>query len=81
MQRYSVETPVSQETPLQDGAHGSQVDIVTSTWKLPPGKYRLYGTYSSGGFESVRAEPPKDVKVWEGKLVLPPVELEVVKAN
>lgn len=59
-----------------DGAKGSHLDITTLIWKLPVGKYRICGEYSSDSFTEFK-EKPKNVMVWQGKIELPPVDVEI----
>jgi beta-lactamase regulating signal transducer with metallopeptidase domain len=58
----------------EDGAAGSHLDTTTNIWKLPPGKYKISGTYRSA--EEVRYEG--EATPWAGKLVIPPVDVEVI---
>ena len=67
-------TPVSIQS--KDGAAGSHLDITTTIWKLPAGRYRLTAEYASKGFRE-SPDKPKNVTVWQGKLVLPPVDVEI----
>ena len=62
----------------QDGAKGSHLDITTLIWKLPPGKYRISGEFSSGKAADFMGKPGK-AKIWEGKIELPPVDIEIVE--
>jgi len=58
-----------------DGAKGSHLDTTTRIWKLPPGKYRLAGTFSApheGRYEGKEATP------WNGTLELPSVQVEIL---
>ncbi len=65
-------------------AKGSHIDITTDTWRLNPGRYTINGEYMSdpyGKHEDKKREgnisrPP--FKVWEGKINLPPVSVEIV---
>ena len=68
--------PVSMQS--QDGAKGSHLDITTRIWKLSPGKYRITGQFSSGRAADFMGKPGK-AKIWEGKLQLPPLDIEVVE--
>jgi hypothetical protein len=68
--------PVSIQS--QDGAKGSHLDITTLIWKLSPGKYRITGEFSSGRAASFMGSPGK-AKIWDGKIQLPPVDIEVVE--
>lgn len=44
-------------------------------WKLPPGKYALRCTFTSHPEGAER--PPSGAKVWQGSIVVPPVEFTV----
>jgi hypothetical protein len=68
--------PVSIQT--QDGAKGSHLDITTLIWKLAPGKYRVCATFSSGSAADFRGSPGK-AAIWEGKIDIPPLDVEVVE--
>ncbi|MCX5674803.1 MAG: hypothetical protein NTX87_07330, partial [Planctomycetota bacterium] len=68
--------PVSIQS--QDGAKGSHLDITTLIWKLSPGKYRIAGEFSSGGAADFMGTPGK-ATIWDGKIDLPPVDIEVVE--
>jgi hypothetical protein len=68
--------PVSIQS--QDGAKGSHLDITTLIWKLSPGKYRICATFSSGSAADLMGSPGK-AAIWEGKIVIPPLDIEVVE--
>lgn len=68
--------PVSIQS--QDGAKGSHLDITTLIWKLSPGKYRISGTFSCGRAADFMGSPGK-AEVWEGKIDLPPIDIEVAE--
>lgn len=68
--------PVSIQS--QDGAKGSHLDSTTLIWKLSPGKYRISGTFASGRAADFMGKPGK-TKTWEGKIELPPIDIEVVE--
>ena len=68
--------PVSMQS--QDGAKGSHLDITTRIWKLSPGKYRITGQFSSGRAADFMGKPGK-AKIWEGRIQLPPLDIEVVR--
>jgi hypothetical protein len=58
-----------------DGARGSHLDTTTRIWKLPPGKYRLGGTFSAPRKDR---HEEKKATFWNGTLELPPVEVEIL---
>ena len=62
----------------QDGAKGSHLDITTLIWRLSPGTYRITGEYSSDRAADFMGKPGK-AKIWEGKIRLPPVDIEVLE--
>jgi hypothetical protein len=62
----------------QDGAKGSHLDITTLIWKLSPGTYRISGEFSSGRAEDFMGGPGK-ATIWEGKIDLPPVDIEITE--
>ncbi len=66
--------PVSIQS--QDGAKGSHLDIITLIWKLSPGKYRISGSFASGRAAEFMGEPGK-AKIWEGKIELASLDIEV----
>ena len=68
--------PVSIQS--QDGAKGSHLDITTLIWKLSPGKYRVSGVFSSGKAADFMGKPGK-AKIWEGKIELPSIDIEIVE--
>ena len=68
--------PVSIQS--QDGAKGSHLDITTLIWKLSPGKYRITGEFSSGRAADFMGNPGK-AEIWEGKIELPPLDVEVIE--
>ena len=68
--------PVSIQS--QDGAKGSHLDITTLIWKLPPGKYQISGSFTAGKPGDFMGKPGK-AKVWEGKIELPPIDIEIVE--
>jgi hypothetical protein len=70
--------PVS--TQSRDRARGSHLDITTLIWKLSPGKYRICGEYSSGRAADFMGKPGK-ATIWQGKLKLPAVDIEVVEPD
>lgn len=61
-----------------DGAKGANLDITTAIWKLPSGKYRICGTFSSGKAADFMGSPGK-ASIWEGKIELPPLDVEVIE--
>lgn len=69
--------PVTIRSP--DRAKGSHIDITTSIWKLPPGKYRVSGEYSSERPLEFPDLIPKSGKapIWMGKVNLPALDLEI----
>jgi len=69
--------PVTIRSP--DRVKGSHIDITTSIWKLPPGKYRVLGEYSSESpleFPKFMGKPGK-ARIWEGKVNLSALDLEI----
>jgi biopolymer transport protein ExbD len=57
-----------------DGARGSHFDTATNIWKLPPGKYKISGTFASPKEFRYRGEGTP----WVGTLELPPIKVEIV---
>jgi len=60
-------------------AKGSHIDITTSIWNLPPGKYRVSGEYSSESplpFSEFLGKSGK-ARIWKGKVSLPALDLEI----
>lgn len=70
--------PVSMQSI--DGAKGSHLDITTEIWRLEPGKYTIRGAYSSNWTQKFDTNR-RNEKAWQGKLSLPPVEVEVTDAG
>lgn len=68
--------PVSIES--QDGAKGSHLDITTLIWKLSPGKYRICATFASGRAADFMGSPGK-AAIWDGKIDIPPLDVEVIE--
>ncbi len=69
--------PVTIRSP--DRVKGSHIDITTRIWKLPPGKYRVSGEYSSTNppqFPEIMGKPGR-ARIWEGKVNLPALDLEI----
>ena len=64
----------------EDGAKGSHLDITTLIWKLSPGKYRVCATFSSGRAADFMGSPGK-AEIWEGKIEIPPVDVEVIETK
>lgn len=60
---------------------GSQIDIVTEIWSLPPGKYRVSGEYSSKNHQAFPGFLVKSGhnRIWEGMVKLPALDLEIRK--
>ncbi len=69
--------------PCQGRAKASHLDITTRAWKLPPGKYRISGSYRTdtpaADLSLQLAGRPGQVTVWKGRIELPPIEVEVLK--
>lgn len=68
--------PVSIQS--QGGAKGSHLDITTLIWTLSPGKYQISGSFASGKPANFMGKPGK-ANVWEGKIALPPIDIEIIE--
>jgi hypothetical protein len=63
-----------------DGATGAHLDTTTSIWKLSPGTYRIDAEYSSDRFGEFKAKPT-NITLWQGKLMLPAIDVEIEKGD
>ena len=74
--RSSTLFPVSQVS--EDGAKGSHLDVISRTWKLPLGRYRIRGRFSMEEARETRVPGDETVEVWRSALDFPKIAVEIV---
>lgn len=55
------------------------LDLKEAYWRLAPGKYVLYGEYRSSKRRGAAEDQAERAKLWDGRLLLPPVYIRVKK--